>query len=795
MNLKILKKDLFKKKSINLILLLFVMLATIFVASGVTNMYKVMNALDDYLELSEFGDYIIVTNDNSEDDEQNNKNLTDFLESEKSVDGYTIDNICIISKRNLELVGGKEIDLNSTTLINSFDIQQQKFFDAENNEITDIKDGEIYLHKKVYSDNDIEVGDKIRIYSDNGYSKEFTVKGYTKDALTGGDLIGTYRFIISKNDFIEMYDKSEFARGNIYSIDLNDTEAFKQAYNAKDLKALFPAEKSLIKTAYIMNIIIAIVILIVSICLIIISAVMLRFTIAFTINEEYKSIGILKAIGIKDASIRKMYIIKYFVISIVGAFLGFFLSIPFGNLLLKQVTDTIVIRNDGEQFILQLILSIIVVLIITLFTYISTSKIKKFSPLDAIRSGNNGERFKKKGVFKLKGRKMRTTTFMAINDVLSEIKKYMVLLIAGTVGIWLVIMPINTINTLRSDKISSWLGISESDLVIDEFLLDELVAKGSKEYICEYVEKTEKKLNDNGIKTDNVFMEVIYKYKIRCNDRSFQSSGFQGIGSSTDWYMYDKGTAPKYDNEIAITHIVADEIGADVGDTVYITMFNEEKPFIVTAIYQSMSNMGEGIRFAEGANIDSSAITGAFNLQIDLYGEPEEAEIKATREKIIKIFDKADVYEFNEYVNLLLGGVSDSLEPLKILILVIVTIVNALIIVLMQKMFLIRERGEIGMLKSIGYSNAKIIKWQTKRIAMVLLAGITLGIITSTFVTQITSGQVFKIMGASKIEFVINPVEVYVIYPIMVFVISITACIIIMQSVRKIDVKDVNNIE
>ena len=99
------------------------------------------------------------------------------------------------------------------------------------------------------------------------------------------------------------------------------------------------------------------------------------------------------------------------------------------------------------------------------------------------------------------------------------------------------------------------------------------------------------------------------------------------------------------------------------------------------------------------------------------------------------------------------------------------------------------------MLKSIGYSNAKIIKWQTKRIAMVLLAGITLGIITSTFVTQITSGQVFKIMGASKIEFVINPVEVYVIYPIMVFVISITACIIIMQSVRKIDVKDVNNIE
>jgi hypothetical protein len=37
--------------------------------------------------------------------------------------------------------------------------------------------------------------------------------------------------------------------------------------------------------------------------------------------------------------------------------------------------------------------------------------------------------------------------------------------------------------------------------------------------------------------------------------------------------------------------------------------------------------------------------------------------------------------------------------------------------------------------------------------------------------------------------------EVYVIYPVMIFVFSIIACVISMQSVRKIDVKDVNNVE
>ncbi|MBQ7025029.1 MAG: hypothetical protein IJN31_00355, partial [Peptococcaceae bacterium] len=80
-------------------------------------------------------------------------------------------------------------------------------------------------------------------------------------------------------------------------------------------------------------------------------------------------------------------------------------------------------------------------------------------------------------------------------------------------------------------------------------------------------------------------------------------------------------------------------------------------------------------------------------------------------------------------------------------------------------------------------------------IVLVLLTGIVVGTLTSTFITELTSGQVFKMMGASKIEFVINPMEVYVIYPVMIFVASVIACIISMQSVRKIDVKDVNNVE
>ena len=52
-----------------------------------------------------------------------------------------------------------------------------------------------------------------------------------------------------------------------------------------------------------MEMVIAAVILSVSICLIAIALVMLKFTIVFTVNEDYREIGIMKAIGMKTSAL------------------------------------------------------------------------------------------------------------------------------------------------------------------------------------------------------------------------------------------------------------------------------------------------------------------------------------------------------------------------------------------------------------------------------------------------------------------------------------------------------------
>ena len=259
--------------------------------------------------------------------------------------------------------------------------------------------------------------------------------------------------------------------------------------------------------------------------------------------------------------------------------------------------------------------------------------------------------------------------------------------------------------------------------------------------------------------------------------------------------MYEKGEVPAYENEIAITHIIAEKLHADVGDTIYIAMEDGEKPYVVTAIFQSMNNMGEAIRFHEDAEIDYSAVSGATTVQVVLKEEPTEEELNRIIKKVEKAMPEAELGTLKDYLDSALGGILDKLEPIKVLILTIVIIINVLVVVLMQKMFLIREQGEMGMMKAIGFSNGAIIGWQTKRIMLVLLLGIFIGSVTGTSFSQITAGQVFKIMGASKITFQINPLEVYVIYPVILFVATVLACMITMLKVRKISPQNMNEVE
>ena len=88
MYLNILKKDLKRKKAMNVILLVFIILASMFVSSSVNNIISVTSALDNYFEMANAPDYLVAIMNKS-----NSADIDSIMNAALSVDSYNKENV------------------------------------------------------------------------------------------------------------------------------------------------------------------------------------------------------------------------------------------------------------------------------------------------------------------------------------------------------------------------------------------------------------------------------------------------------------------------------------------------------------------------------------------------------------------------------------------------------------------------------------------------------------------------------------------------------------------------------
>ena len=76
MILRLITKDLRRKKTMNVILFLFILLATLFITSSVSNMIIILEGTDYYFEQANLPEYMVVTLDDGSGDAR----IKDFLD-------------------------------------------------------------------------------------------------------------------------------------------------------------------------------------------------------------------------------------------------------------------------------------------------------------------------------------------------------------------------------------------------------------------------------------------------------------------------------------------------------------------------------------------------------------------------------------------------------------------------------------------------------------------------------------------------------------------------------------------
>ncbi len=790
MYLNILKKDLKRKRAMNVIVLVFIILATMFVSSSVNNILSVTTALDNYFEMANAPDYFAASANKSSD-----KDIYETLENASAIDEFRMEKVAYMSQSNI-MQDGKPLNASGGSQILQSDRDMAMNYFLEDGSILEsVPKGKVYATYFAEKNAGLKVGDKITIEIED-ISREFTFAGTIKDAVLGSEMVGMTRFIVNGEDFDEYMsdEKVKMFGGKFCYINTSDLDKTLSQISDISDSFIFTADRALLNFSYVFDMVVTGIILVVSLILIIISFVVLRFTITFTLSEEFREIGVMKAIGIRDIKIRGLYLTKYAALSVIGAVIGLILSYPFGEMLMSLSSKSIIISSNTS--FINVICAVLVAAIILLFCLGCTGRVGKMTPIDAVRNGQTGERFRKKSLMSLGRSKLGGTAFLAANDVVSSPKRYGIITLTFFLCMSLLIILSNSVTTLKSEKLLKYFSIADCHIFADTSGdVMKFMTEGGREKLKKYLDDVERTLAEYGMPAE-CMQEFFISPIIRHGEYESKILTFQGTGTTMDMYEFVEGTPPQNSGEIALTTLAAKKLKANIGDTVIMSVPTGEREYIITALYQSMNNQGTAARLYTEEDINYIITSGSNVMQIKFTDFPDDEEISRRIEKIREIYPGfATIKTADEWVTET-TGVADALDAVKKLSALLTVILAVLITVLMERSFIAKEKAEIALMKAIGMRNSKIYAHHTARFLIVVAAAVIAAELLGMPLTKLCIDPVFGMMGLEMgIEYLQDPVEIYIIFPVIILVSTIAGAFLTSLYTRKIRSSDTAGIE
>jgi ABC-type antimicrobial peptide transport system permease subunit len=642
-----------------------------------------------------------------------------------------------------------------------------------------LKAGEIYITQGTGTRLDCGIGDSIKLNTVGG-AREFTVKGFVVEPGVGSMTIGSKLVFISDADFAQLQSEAialatednnaDFRMLQIYQADKSISDSqFKRQLNA-DTRIVNYADGSLLRSQslHYTNLfpdIILSVLLIFVIFLVAIVIIVMAHSISNSIEMEYTSLGVLKAQGFTENKIKVIYGAQYLFAEMVGAVIGVILAVPlikfFGNIF--QPILAIPAENKISLGVsLLFILSVLVVS--ALFVVIITRKVGKISPMKAISGDKDDIYFTSRMNAPIS--KKALSSSLALRQFTSAKRRYI-----GTVVIIAILMyfmiSMNVLGaSMNSDSAMESMGMFPWDLTLD---YHEGVSDSQEEeienIIRKYTQIDKKYSRSGGYMTldDNEYYCVVY--------------------DNPEVIIMAEGRYTQYDNEIAITEILADELGLKIGDKVTAANRDFQAEYIVTGFHVDASDTG--LNFA--MPLVAGKKMGIEQTTYRAYTLKDDSQCIAIAEEINKAY--SDIVTAS-------GAEDSSMDLYEVArngmtaVIYVISIVFSLVVVMMfcKKAFL-QERRDIGIYKSLGFTSNALRLQFAVRFLIVALIGSALGSVLSLCFTQPVLTMVFRLLGISSFNTRFTPVSFAI--PIAIIAVSFFSFAYLASGkIKKVEIKE-----
>lgn len=676
--------------------------------------------------------------------------------------------------------GGVDTNLAAGLQDNSF-VAQSPSFDQlldTDNQVIDPEPGTVWLPLYYRQELGLRVGQTLTV-SAPGPTPELTIAGFLRDSQMNSSYASSKRLLVAQEDLETLTGAMGDAAAIEHLIEFRLTSAgdagqLETDYRAAGLEANGPAltwSLFLLANSLSEGILAGIVIL-VTLLLIGIALLCVRFTLLTTIEQDYREIGVLKAVGLRDRTLRRLYLRRYTTMALLGATLGLLASLPLSHQLLAQTR--LMMGTTGRavpSFLLGLTLAAIVVGIVVLAVRRTLPRMELVSPVQAIRSGaattgtSRARRLPR--ALSVAESRWDTGVVLGLRDLLGRTSLYVVPLVIFSLASFILIVPQALWTTATEDDFVTYMGIGTSQMRVDvtqgggaeraEQLLADLEADPRVESYAELTTAAYTASDPSGKKVT---------LKIESGDLE------------TFPVRYQQGRSPSADGEISLSRLQADVLGSGLGDVVQVVpvvaVSGEPQPMdlTVTGIYQDISNGGKTAKmsgahtsgelmwdivytdFAEGVDVDA-AVADYRNANPDLKLGPVQ-----------------------DYVDAVLSGTTRALASAAVISFVVGLAVAGLITGLFMRMLMARDSFAIAVQRAIGVRDRVIQRQYVVRSIAVLVIGVVLGTGLAALTGGALAGAALAPIGLSELTLVTDPWLTYLAAPVALLAVVVGATLL-----------------
>ena len=510
-----------------------------------------------------------------------------------------------------------------------------------------------------------------------------------------------------------------------------------------------------------------------------ITALAVAFLVRSSIFDEVRNLGVFKSLGYTTMMLRLSYLAIYGVIAGVCMFVGIILGISLMPTFVNVITAMARLDctkaigfNVGSIFVA----IVFIVLVISVVVMLATRRIKRITPLSAMRNNFETHSFKK-NLAPLSKSKVPVNAALGVKSVVGERGRSIMVVVV----------------VLIMSFLCSFTSVVFYNLKVDQTAIINMSAMEVPDWIIGF-DYDDPEPYFNAIRSMEGYQDdkLIFHSSSYINDRYFNGSYYENFDNLRTNLVYE-GRLPKFTNEIMLEFSVAKENGYEIGDTIILTYnyseFTEivKTEMVIVGYFQSIANANSYICYIDSIP-DFGSYFGNF-ARLPRYWYFKDGKVPTDKEIVnhIKTTLCIDAINFRGFMEgrydvekSFLSTVETAADAVMAVFVSVTAIVISLLLVMLIKLKLLREKRVYAIYKALGYTTPNIMTQIAVAMVILGLLGSLVGAIVGGLVTTPLLSLAGSIIGVGRFAFVIPwgyIVGIIFAIPLLIYIVSMLCAI------------------